>query len=80
MILGRLQSSSIAATSRVPGQHGIRFKIVLEGREEVSENRDTPGFAQQSLPARATKIGHVRVVVRESKQPAVGNTRSGNGV
>ena len=42
----------------------------------MSENRDTPGFAQQSLPARATEIGHVRVVDRESKEPAVGDSHS----
>ena len=45
-------------------------KVVLEGGEDVADDRHAPGLAEQTLAATATQVGHIRVVIWETKQPA----------
>ena len=56
------------------GACGLRslftFKVVLEGGEEVADDRDAPGATQDPLPLAAAHVVHVCVVFREAKDSA----------
>lgn len=45
-------------------------EVVLQRREQVPDDRNAPGPAQQLLPGTAAHVGHVRIVDREAEDPA----------
>lgn len=44
-------------------------EVVFEGCEQMPDDRDAPGAAQQLLSGPTTHVGHVCVVDREAKNP-----------
>lgn len=59
---------------------GVGAEVVLEWGEDVPQDRHTPCLSQEPLPATATQISHICVVVRETKQPVHRrNVDSGHG-
>lgn len=48
-------------------------KVVLQGGEEVSDDRHTPGPPEQLLAGNTAHVGHIRVVYRKAEDP--GGTR-----
>ena len=48
---------------------GVGSEVVLEGRQEMTQDGYTPGFAKQPLPATPPQISHISVMIRKSKQP-----------
>ena len=57
------------------GERGARHEEVLEGGEDVADDGHTPGFTEQALAATAAQVGHVCVMVGESKQPTSARAR-----
>lgn len=44
-------------------------KVVLQGGEEVSDDRHTPGPPKQLLAGTTAHVGHIRVVYRKAEDP-----------
>lgn len=47
-------------------------KVVLQGGEEVSDDRHTPGPPKQLLAGTTAHVGHIRVVYRKAEDPGEG--------
>ena len=58
--------------SGVPLRRLFAGKVVFEGSEQVPDDRNAPGPAQELLPGAATHVGHVGVVDREAEDPVGG--------
>lgn len=54
---------------QVPGFCSFTGEVILERREQMPDDRNAPGPAQQPLPGAAAHVRHVRVVNWESKDP-----------
>ena len=52
-------------------------EVVLEGREEVPDDRDAPRLAQQALATTSPHVVHISVVLREAKQSGRERGREG---
>ena len=51
---------------------GVGLEVVLEGRQEMTQDGYTPGFAKQPLPATLPQISHINVIIRKCEQPVQG--------
>lgn len=51
-------------------------EVVFQRCEEMSDDWDAPGPAQELLPGSTTHVGHVCVVDREAEDPAVSRNTS----
>lgn len=65
-----LGPSSVLHTP-VPKPPGGLFtgKVVLQGGEEVSDDRHTPGPPEQLLAGTTAHVGHIRVVYGKAEDP-----------
>ena len=44
---------------------GVGLEVVLEGRQEMTQDGYTPGFAKQPLPATLPQISHINVIIMQ---------------
>lgn len=51
-------------------------EVVFEGCEQMSDDRDAPGPAQELLPGTAAHVGHVCVVDWKAENPAGEQTQN----